>query len=334
MTTPATTLNAVLRVESSEGFTLKFKHPVVGELCLPIADPGVIMSMKAEEAGSPASEEIAALNKACQAFVAKRDLKNAFAEAEAFSKRFPVFAHAYSLQGAFAEEMGEFDTAAFHMRQSIAIKPIFSSLAELARVLGKQGKLEDSLILYRFLFENRKEASSDQEAMGSIQGLLVTLTRLQKGAEMVQVADAAIADYGGATLFHYQAILGLMLSKSFEPAIRRLVALEPHLNPADPLLAKLAQLKQILKGNLNAQRGNSSPAVKVRYFIAGLRPVKIEDGPKGDREFAIDWKTGEFIKTDLYIKKIFRDHSPDIDEVDQATFEKRVAKIRAKIRGE
>jgi len=252
MTPPTTTLNAVLRIESSEGFTLNFKHPVFGELCLPVADPGAIMSMKVEEVGSPAGEEIAALNKACQAFVEKGDLKSAFAEAEAFSKRFPVFAHAYSLQGRFAGEMGEFDTAAFHMRQSIAIRPIFSSLAELARVLGKQGKLEDSLILSRFLLKNRKEASSDQEAMGSIQDLLVTLTRLQKGAEMVQVADAAIADYGGATVFHYQAILGLMLTKAFQPAMRRLESVEPHLNPADPMSAKFAQLKQILRGNLNA----------------------------------------------------------------------------------
>jgi len=142
--------------------------------------------------------------------------------------------------------------AAFLMCQSIAIRPIFSSLAELARVLGKQGKLEDSLILYRFLFETRKEASSDQEAVRAIQGLLVTLTRLQKGAEMVQVADAANADYGGAALFHYQAILGIMLTKAFQPAMRRLESVEPHLNPADPMSAKFAQLKQILGGNLNA----------------------------------------------------------------------------------
>jgi hypothetical protein len=110
------------------------------------------------------------------------------------------------------------------------------------------------------------------------------------------------------------------------------MALEPHLNPTDPLLAKFAQLKQILTKSLNAQGGNSPPVVKVRYFIAGLRPVKIKDTPNGKREFGIDWKTGEFIKTDLYIRKIFRDHSPDIDEVDLATFEKRVTKIRAKIR--
>jgi hypothetical protein len=89
-----------------------------------------------------------------------------------------------------------------------------------------------------------------------------------------------------------------------------------------------------LVGQLRAIGADPVKVENTRFFIAGQRPVKIENTPKGDREFAIDWKTGEFIKTDLYIRKIFRDHSPDIDEVDQATFEKRVTKIRAKIRGE
>lgn len=75
----------------------------------------------------------------------------------------------------------------------------------------------------------------------------------------------------------------------------------------------------------------TSPAAKTRFFIAGQRPVKIEDGPQGRRELAIDWETGEFVDTDCYIEKIFRDHSPDIDEVDQATFDQCVAKIVRKI---
>jgi hypothetical protein len=75
----------------------------------------------------------------------------------------------------------------------------------------------------------------------------------------------------------------------------------------------------------------TSSAAKTRLFIAGQRPVKIEDGPRGRREFAIDWKTGEFVETDRYIEKIFRDHSPDIDEVDQASFDQRVTQVRAKI---
>jgi hypothetical protein len=86
-----------------------------------------------------------------------------------------------------------------------------------------------------------------------------------------------------------------------------------------------------LVGQLRAIGSDPAKVQNTRFFIAGLRPVKIEDTPRGRREFAIDWKTGEFIETDLYIEKIFRDHSPDIDEVDQSTFEQRVTKIRAKI---
>ena len=78
-------------------------------------------------------------------------------------------------------------------------------------------------------------------------------------------------------------------------------------------------------------KGFSKWPKKTRFFIAGQRPVKIEDGPRGRREFAIDLATGEFVETERYIQKIFRDHSPDIDEVDQATFDQRVAQARATI---
>ena len=63
---------------------------------------------------------------------------------------------------------------------------------------------------------------------------------------------------------------------------------------------------------------------KSRYFIAGMRPVKIQ----GIREYALDWKTGEFVVTAGYYEKIFRDHSPDIDEVTQSDFEASVHAIR------
>jgi hypothetical protein len=84
-----------------------------------------------------------------------------------------------------------------------------------------------------------------------------------------------------------------------------------------------------LVGQLKPNGTGPSTDQSTRYFIAGKRPVKIEDGPKGRREFAIDWKTGEFVETDRYIEKIFRDHSPDIDEVDQSTFNQRVTEIGA-----
>jgi tetratricopeptide (TPR) repeat protein len=331
MTLPSARLIAILRIESSEGFTRKFNHPGFGELCLPIADPAGILSTTLKEAGTPPAKEVEALRATCDAFLEKRDLAGAFADAEAFSKRYPVFGYAYALQGAFALDMGHVEAAAFYVRQAIAIQPNLDSLAELGRVLGKQAKLEDALVLYSFLFENRQEVGSEKQAIRFTESLLLTLNRLQRGDEMLRVADAAIADYGEHSFFHYQAVLGLIISERFGLALRRIEAVVPQIDQDDIVRVKLSRLKGELKGKLNKEEQQSPPAAKTRFFIAGQRPVKIEDGPRGRQEFAIDWKTGEFVETDLYIEKIFRDHSPDIDEVDQATFDQRVSKARAKI---
>jgi tetratricopeptide (TPR) repeat protein len=331
MTLPSASLIAILRIESSEGFTLKFNHPDFGELSLAIVDPTGILSVTQEETGTPPTKEVDALRAACDTCLEKRDLPGAFAEAEAFSERYPVFGYAYALQGAFALDMGHVEAAAFYMRQAIAIQPSFTALGELGRALGKQAKLEDALVLYSFLFENRQEASSEKQAIRFTESLLLTLNRLKRGEEMVRVADTAIADYGDHAFFQYQAILGLIISEYFGPALSRIEAVAPGIDQDDIVKVKLTRLKGGLKEKLSAQKGGSPSSAKTRFFIAGQRPVKIEDGPQGRREFAMDWKTGEFVETDRYIEKIFRDHSPDIDEVEQAAFDQLVSKSRAKI---
>ena len=109
------------------------------------------------------------------------------------------------------------------------------------------GELEDSRIVFRFLFEKRNQIKDTKSAIGFVQGLLVTLTRLGRGEEMVEVADAAIAEYGPATIFHYQGILGLCISEQLGPAAARLNGVLPHLQNADPLYPKFQQLKQMLE---------------------------------------------------------------------------------------
>ena len=63
-----------------------------------------------------------------------------------------------------------------------------------------------------------------------------------------------------------------------------------------------------------------------RYFLAGQRPVKLA----GWLELAWDWEWGEFVRTNIYHAKVFRDHSPDIEELSQEQFEQRVEELRAK----
>jgi len=42
----------------------------------------------------------------------------------------------------------------------------------------------------------------------------------------------------------------------------------------------------------------------------------------------LDWKTGEFVKTNVYYRRIYRDHDPEIDEVSKDVFDQKVAEIR------
>ena len=161
-----------------------------------------------------------------QSFVDKQELAEAGRHAAAFAEQFQFYAHAYTLQGAICENLGNLDKAAFHFRQSIAIDANFRVLGDLGRVLGKQKKLEDSLAILRYLFAHRDQASSREQAIGFTQTLLVTLTQLQRGEEMVQVADAAIESYGAATVFLYQAILGLLLSGQAAAGLARLSKFE------------------------------------------------------------------------------------------------------------
>ncbi|MBE7451163.1 MAG: hypothetical protein HS111_20385 [Kofleriaceae bacterium] len=68
-----------------------------------------------------------------------------------------------------------------------------------------------------------------------------------------------------------------------------------------------------------------------RYFIVGARPVRLvprADGGLGVE--AIDWGTGEMVRATQYLTRVLTGDG-EVDEVDEAEFERAVAEIRARL---
>ena len=95
--------------------------------------------------------------------------------------------------------------------------------------------LDESLVVLRFLFDNRAQASSNEQAIGIVKNLLVSLMNVKGGGDMVEVAIAAIKDYGPISVFCYQAMLGMMMQGRHKEAWRLFSGAEQQLNPKDPL---------------------------------------------------------------------------------------------------
>lgn len=69
-----------------------------------------------------------------------------------------------------------------------------------------------------------------------------------------------------------------------------------------------------------------------RYFIVGERPVKFVSTPDGGMDvLALDWKTGEFVREMRYLARCTHG-DPEVDEVEQAAFDEKVAREVAEIR--
>ena len=69
-----------------------------------------------------------------------------------------------------------------------------------------------------------------------------------------------------------------------------------------------------------------------RYFIIGLRPVKVvrnEEGGVGC--LAYDWDTGEFKLAWDYLDRIFFGKGDDIEEVSAIEFEKSVEELNSRL---
>lgn len=247
-----------------------------------------------------------------------------------------------------AEQPG---TAAAWLRQALALRPSLMLFVELARVLRAQGKNGDSRRILRVLFvfafssyplaedidEEKRHADDNEIPWGRSTlldptdlraqqlvtvvalSLMETLYLLHRPRELDWVcgyANEAFADPD------HRARWGGYPVCDWHPCL-----VEHSLRKQLDKMVKAKVLSSRTQGNkrcyfiLEGYRPRS-----FRYFLAGQRPVKLA----GWLELAWDWEWGEFVRTDIYNAKIFRDHAPDIEAISQDQFEQRVEELRAK----
>ena len=254
-------LNAVLRLDPGEGFFLEREHATYGALVLPIADLETLNALEdqGDEDGVPASE-LEALEKTCRAYANGANFYRALGVAFAFSQRFPLSHRGHYLKSVFYERTDERQLAADSLRCAIAVQPTMFYLSELGRVLGKMGDLQGSGVVLKHCLDLPVSEASRESWRRAAEDYLVTLTRQERGDEMVQVADRVIGELGESSLFQYQAILGLMIQEKFQEASDRLQACKPRLTLRGQMVRKFAQLEQILTGKLLQKQLNEAEA--------------------------------------------------------------------------
>lgn len=67
-----------------------------------------------------------------------------------------------------------------------------------------------------------------------------------------------------------------------------------------------------------------------RYFIVGIRPVRLRTHDQGTACEALDWSTGEFVRDNSYLSRVMAGYG-EVEEVSAEAFEEAVAARRAEI---
>lgn len=252
MANPPSLLKKALSHPDSGPFFMEIPHPSLGPLVFAFANQGEMERVLSETVKRASQEDIKSIFLIVGAKKAEGDMDAANRLVGAFIQRHPLCAMVHLLRAQLAEDEGSLDAAAWSARQSVALQPTYRALATLGRIRGKQNALEEALAIFTHLQANHAEAPTKNVAINTVKEALVTLTRLQRGEEMVRVADAAIEDLGPASVFHYHAVLGLIIAGRLPEAVRRLEGLEGRLSPQDPLVPKFAQMKAIALAKLGA----------------------------------------------------------------------------------
>ncbi len=225
---------------------LEFPHQRYGKLRLDVLDAEVMRSLTERAM----TDEM--VTDAEQRFQRGRELFDAddpTPSVEAMreiTRLYPLWGGGHGALYDVCKHLGRYEDALYHLSQLIALQPEFDNLCDLGVLLGRLERLEDSATVLEHLLTIQHEAPSQESALDMVFSLLVTLTRQHRGAEMVKVADDAVARYGARVDLVYQGILGLILSKRTDEARQRLSNAIPNLPPNNPLETKFAEMKQML----------------------------------------------------------------------------------------
>ena len=152
------------------------------------------------------------------------------------------------------QHLKDFPEAAYHCGQLVAVQPTYKAVNLWARLLGRSGQLEDACDLLEFLYAAADAAVSPtdghplsaEEVKSVAHNLLVTLTRLQRGASMVEVAEAQLKRHGAQPNISHQAAVGHLFCGQIESARAHALPLLAWVKPGHPLHAPLQRMRPLL----------------------------------------------------------------------------------------
>ena len=225
-------------------------NPMLGQLRLDVED--AIDFIARHPQGKMTDEMLADANRQFQAGRALFDPANPSVALEAMrniTKQYPLWGGGHGAMFEGQQHLGNTEEALYHLSQLVVVQPTYDNFALFGQKLGQAGKLEESCIVLEFLFTIPEAAVSPDDELSVTKDLLVTLTRLQKGARMVEVVNEATTRHGFDVVLEYQAVLGHILSGAKDAARARYERLMPKVPSNHPLYQKLESMKQFVGGD-------------------------------------------------------------------------------------
>jgi tetratricopeptide (TPR) repeat protein len=165
----------------------------------------------------------------------------------AVAARWPLWGAGHAALCDAFRHLGEHAEASYHARQLLAVVPDAAHVLKLAVSLAREGNLPDARALQEHVWTHRA-SEPDETAYQAACDLLVTLTRLKGGAQMVVVAEEALAAFPGDATLAYQRLLGLMLADRRDEALAGCEQALASLEQDAPLRPRFEQMRAALAG--------------------------------------------------------------------------------------
>jgi hypothetical protein len=166
-------------------------------------------------------------------------------------RRYPYCYEAFGVLSDVCTSLGRTADAVYYGRQVVGLVPSYRNLTLLARSLGQDGKLAEAATVQYHLWQTRSEAEP-AEALEAIHGYLVTLSKLDDAAPMLDICGQALVEHPGDSTLRYQQAFANLLLQDLPEAHRLAEQALATLPPGEPLLPRFAQLRDSIAGQLGA----------------------------------------------------------------------------------
>lgn len=250
----STPVSILLKKHSRGPLVIDLPNARLGVLRLDIADL-TVMSLAGSGVTPQMRADAQARFEAARALYRSDNPWPSLKAMQAITRRYPTLPIGYDAQMVFHKNRGNYAEGAYYCGQLVAVQPTWKAVALWARLLGQAGQLDDSCALLEFLHAAADDSVSPTdghplstaEVQSVVHDLLVTLTRLQQGARMVEVAQAELRRHGPQVHISYQVVVGHLLCGQVEAARSVAAPLLARVGADHPLHPKLQQMRAMLK---------------------------------------------------------------------------------------